>query len=279
MADKNHPFATKLLHHHGFITRSDVTSQFIGHDRHVDIGRADIFASRMGRAVSIEVKYGKMSWRHAPKWDSKAKKWRSGWHYKQREWGAMSMESPFCTPYYVFLTMGENPASWNPEKYNPRKSWLIPFIALWKAVHAIEQADMLSMPYKVKKGIRRVYQDNQWSASDLFSEYELQWNKQDSLIRPEWFFDTAGKPYGGFWTVPEDHEFYKRFIAVNSDYNQPECLDLTEVKNAIRESIPSTTKNTKRPAKAKRSRGRSSRRQGKTWDKHGKRVSRSSSAT
>lgn len=262
MADKNHGFATSLLHHHGFLTRSDVTSRFIGHDRAGDIGRADIFSSRMSRAVNIEVKYGTSSWRCAPKWNGKKKKWEGGWNYRQREWAVMSMQPPFCTPYYIFLTMGENPPNWNPDKYVPRRSWLIPFMPFWEAVHAIEQAGMLSMPYAIKKGIRRIYQENNWAACELFAKYELQWNKQDGLIRPKWFFDTAGKPYGGFWTVPETHVFYEEFIADNPS-QPPACRDLNEVRDVIRKSIPNTESVSEGNPKTKRRRGRSRRRKTK----------------
>lgn len=256
MADKNAGWATQMLHHHGFLTRSDVTSRFIGHDTKQDIGRADIFASKQGRAVNIEVKYGTKSWRHHPKWDKKTQKWTQGWHYKQREWAAMSMCPPFETPYWIFLTMGEDPASWNPEKYIPRKSWLIPFAVVWKAVHQIEQAGKLSMPYNLRKGTLRIYQDNGWSASDLFAKYELTWNKKDTLVRPEWFEKTAGQPYGGFWTIPQGHDFYQQFVASQpqTKFDQTNTELLQSMRRTILSCIPDPPKQNKPPRRKKQKR-------------------------
>ena len=145
MADKNASFCVKMLHHHGLLTRTDVTSRFVGHSTHRDIGRADIFCSHRGRAVGVEVKYGTTSWRHHPRWDKKAQEWQSGWTFRQREWGVMSQEHPFCTPYYVFLTMGEHSPQWNPEKYNPRKSWLVPYRAMFDAVNSIETICLIDL--------------------------------------------------------------------------------------------------------------------------------------
>lgn len=235
MADKNHNSAIQMLHHHGFLTRSDITSEFVGHDIAQDIGRSDIVATRMGVTVNVEVKQGGTSWRHHPKFEKG--KWRTGWTFKQRLWAAMSMGNPFCVPYYIFLTMGKDPASWHPDKYIPRKSWLIPFITAYNAISAIEGAGMMSMPYNLKKGSRRVYSDNGWAACELFEPYELQWNKQNSLIRPDWFWETAGRPYGGFWTVPENHEFYRAYIADDKKYDV-ECANYVEIADRIRSSIP-----------------------------------------
>lgn len=233
MADLNHSDSIKTLHHHGFITRSDITSALItGWDNTLtDKGRADIMASRMGRTVYIEVKNGRDNFD------------LTDWREEQRNWARYVEMEPFCTPYWLFLTIGINPASWNPDKYLPKRSWLIPRLTLLDIDAKVRQYQN-RLVYKAKKGMRKEIQAQKLDALTLLAEYELHWNKQNTLEKPPWldYWSYLGiqqktedklekiknqmQPkqqknhpimYGGLWTIPDSHSFHKNFIAKNCD--------------------------------------------------------------
>lgn len=206
--DKNAPFCVRMLHHHGFITRSDITAKFAGISGD-NIGRADIFASRMGNAVFIEVKRGINGFM------------LSNWRNNQREWAEMVSKAPFLTPYYMFLTLGKHPPTYNTKSYLPKRSWLIPYKEMIKICDLIEPIQK-TLPMRLKKGMKKALRENKYDAINLLKSFELKWNGSEALMRPAWFFENANKPYGSFWTVPEEHIFYRRFIentTENTDLN------------------------------------------------------------
>jgi hypothetical protein len=205
MADKNHHFAIKMLHHHGFITRSDVTSQFVGWDMLDDIGRADIFCARMGKAVNIEVKRGVAGFN------------LDEWREEQRYWAYWTSLPPFQIPYYLYLTIGKHPAHYNADNYMPRRSWLIPREDILRIIETV-QTYQKTLPYKVAKGMKREVQQDNIDAITLLADYELVWQANGTLKKPSWHFSKEGDSYGGFWVLPKTHIFYQ-------DYNLDEKFD------------------------------------------------------
>lgn len=193
-----------MLHHYGFTTRSDVTSQFVGWDTIDDIGRADIFASRMNKPVFIEVKRGTDAFD------------LTSWRVPQRLWGQWVQSPPFKTPYWIFLTIGMHPPNYNPEKYKPRRSWLVPYddmLDVESQVIGIQNR----LVYQAGKGMRTEIQEQNLDAVTLLAEWELDWNGGSDLIKPSWAkslkeMDTVVH-YGGFWTIPEKHPFYAKFLS------------------------------------------------------------------
>lgn len=202
LADLNASYAIKMLHYHGFITRTDVTSRFVGWDKIGDIGRCDVFAARMGKAVSIEIKNGKTSFQ------------LDHLREPQREWAEWTMKEPYCVEYYIYLTIGKNPPNWSPGKYIPKVSWLIPYqsyLEVEEKVNAIQK----SIPYRAGKGMRKEIQENKLDALTLYKPWELVWKPNNSLIKPEWLTkEETGitNKYGGFWIIPDTHIFYKKYI-------------------------------------------------------------------
>lgn len=229
MADNNHPFAVKALRHHGFLTRSDPTIPYLPVS-----GRADIIALRNGKAVHVEVKNGYRSFIiNAEEHDSQ------GWKPNQRKWAKFSQMSPFRIPYWIFLTMGSDPANYNSQKYNPKISWLIPYSCLEDTRLEIKDIQK-SIPYKDYKGIKLALRDAKIWAIERFKQYSMEWAPANTLKKPIWtdyatmldnYSDNNDLTerkilllesgynenimYGGFWIIPGDHEFYQLYIADN----------------------------------------------------------------
>lgn len=232
MADKNAHFAISMLHYYGFSTRTDVTSEFAGISGS-DIGRADVFAARMGKAVHVEIKRGIETFN------------LEDWRINQRQWGAWTSAPPFCVPYYLFLTLGKHPANYNERSYMPKKTWLVPLHAMLE-VAARVQAVQKSMVYKLRPKMKKALQQGQLDAITLLKEYELSWVSNTQIVKPDWMSD-SGSPYGGFWIVPSDHEFYKRYIdpAANGILFLPSADELAKIKSLVPEYV------SKRETKAK----------------------------
>lgn len=201
MADKNHRYAILALHHHGFLTRSDVTSRFIGHDKKDDIGRADIIAIRSGRSVAVEVKYDTDRFQF------------DNLRAPQRKWAEMCLKYPYEVPYWIYLTLGQHPPHFNNQRYKPRISWLFPYNVLLEIEKEIT-VHQKSMVYKISKGMNKQIQEKNLDAISLLEDYELTWYGKNKVIRPDWLKNDENKKsdYGGFWTIPEYHPFYKKFI-------------------------------------------------------------------
>lgn len=205
MADANHSDATLTLHYHGFIVRSDPTSKFLVEEP----GRADIHAVRGGRAVAIEVKDGKRSGDNAG-FDM------SEWRENQREWAELYCEAPpFSTPYWLWIRIGAHPPHYDPAKYNPKITWLIPRNEFLKAESKLKGIQNV-LPYKARPGLRKEIQENKLDAINLFSGWELTWMKKGSVIKPQWYGDSAGEEFSkGMWVIPETHPFYEMFIGTS----------------------------------------------------------------
>lgn len=212
MSDLNAKYIPKLLTYHGFLYRTDFTAKFALQNEE-NFGRADTFAARNGKAVNIEAKQGSTGFM------------MTNWRENQREWGRWSSGYPFNIPYFVFLTLGVHPATYNPEKYLPKKTWLLPFNVMIDAEQKIIDYQK-TLPMRAGKGMNKAIQEKKLDAITLFSKYELVWASQNTLIKPEWMLrieqlEEAGKTqhvieksklYGGFWVVPKSHMFYDMFI-------------------------------------------------------------------
>lgn len=207
MADLNAKYATKFLHYHGFITRTDVTSRFIGHDKADDIGRADIFAGKGGRALNLEIKQAESSFN------------LDNLRQNQHDYAVWSMGFPFEIPYWLYFTMGKHPAHYNPAKYSPKMSWVLPY-HIWKQADDAVRPHQKSLVFKAKKGMNKAIQALKLDAVTLFKGYELTWAENNSLIKPVWMqtleerqLEDLGETikYGGFWIAPPDHPFYNEY--------------------------------------------------------------------
>jgi hypothetical protein len=234
--DKNHHFATKMLRYHGFITRSDVTSQFVGWDAKKDIGRSDIFAARNWMPINVEVKQGVTGFL-MPDWTD-----------KQRNWGLVTSEYPFCIPYYVFLTLGNQPVDLTEgENIFPRRSWLIP-LEKFLSVDQIVNQYQKTLVYRVGKRSKVKMREANVDAVTMLKDYELSWAKSNTLPVPFWMLykldisdleddliieKLKHKRTGGFWIIPESHEVYKKF---GLQPIVPADADLDKVKAILKRS-------------------------------------------
>lgn len=203
MADKNHNFAIRCLHHAGFLTRSDMTSKFVGWDKKGDIGRADIFAGKNGKAINVEVKRGNERFQF------------DDWREPQRNWASYTESDPYNIPYWLFFTLGTDPPNWSDEKYLPRRSWLMPYQIFLEAEQIISPYQK-SIVYRVKKGMNKKIQDNNYDAITLFKLYELKWAGSNSLLRPHWLGESLQTTYGGFWYVQNNHPLTRLFDIIEN---------------------------------------------------------------
>lgn len=197
-----------MLHYHGFLTRSDITSKYVGWDKTSDVGRSDVFAARNGLAVNIEAKWGRAGFN------------LNDWREPQRRWAQYTQMPPFNIPYYIYLTIGSDPPHYDSNKYMPRKTWLVPYDTMIEVDRRVQNIQA-TLVYEATKGMKREIQDGQVDAVTLLKDYELVWAPNDSLTKPL-YVDYEGylegrepimeQRYGGFWIVPQTHEFYKKFI-------------------------------------------------------------------
>ena len=170
-----------------------------------DSGRADLIVAKYSKAVSVEVKRGTDSFNLA------------GWRDNQRAWAIKTTKMPYEVPYWVYLTLGKDAPNRDSERYSPARSWLIPLSMLEKCLVEISPHQG-SIPYRIKKGGRKITRENQWDAIHLFQRYELDWASAHDLVKPTTIQTDKEKEsgleitYGGFWIIPEKHDFYKEYI-------------------------------------------------------------------
>ncbi len=213
--DKNQHYAVSMFKHHGFLTRTDPTTALPQWNTASDSGRADIVLVKNGKGVHVEVKRGTDSFN------------LGGWRDNQRAWALRSTQPPFSTPYWLYLTLGTDPASYRDDAYRPKRSWLIPLSVLERCIVEISPHQS-SIPYRLTKGSRKVMRDNRWDAITLFEHYELEWCGERQLIRPPWVSPPTPKKnakpktkpvnendlklYGGFWVLPRTHPFFIEYV-------------------------------------------------------------------
>lgn len=193
MADRNAKSGIWSLHQWGVGTRTDPTNPYGGNDG--EAGRADVMCYIRGLSVAVEFKAGKAGFDFAH------------WRANQREWAKRWCVGVFGTDYYIFLTVGSHPSNYNPEKYSPKRSWLVPMSAFLFTESAFENKQrkagvvvpQRTIPYRATKGYSRVLQENKLDAVTMFRAYELPWTK-----------GSDGKP--GYWSCPKLHPFYVRYL-------------------------------------------------------------------
>lgn len=206
MRDKNHEFAIKMLHHLGYITRSDIAQEFIG------FGRSDILGVRGGKAVAVEAKQSAERLVLVSNENEE-----EGWRYNQQRWAVMAESEPYCLPYWLFITMGKDPVNKDRDKMSPKRSWLVPLSKMLETREALEPYQK-SIPYRLSKRSKEKLREIGMEAISYWKDYELVWQKSNSLEKPYWMLNgleqiagegSAVKRYGGFWIPDPNHPFLK----------------------------------------------------------------------
>jgi hypothetical protein len=226
--DKNQPFCVKMFHYYGYQIRSDPTLKRVGHNTKKDVGRADLVITRKGKGIYVECKRADTSFAF------------SQWTQKQRKWAEIVESPTYGMEYYLYLTIGVDRPNSNIDKFIPKTTWLIPRRDYLDAEALIVKYGVGNMLLKVHKNTKKEVKDEDLTAYRLLAPYQLQWNKAKSLDKPEHFklwkeylmidkdqkpSDTPDMPdidvimndsenvkYGGFWTIPESHIFYKKHL-------------------------------------------------------------------
>lgn len=201
MADRVASEAVRTLHGYGFATRTDPTTQLATVE---SPGRADVMAAKGGRAVFIEIKNGRDSFPFGNLRDN------------QREWAERyCLPSPYSNPYWIWLSLGGDPPHRNPEKYKPRKTWLLPY-DVFLDIEATVKPIQMSLVYRCAPGMKREIQDRKLDAINLLSGWELTWEGNST------------------WGIPDSHPFNTLFIGTT-----PLVLNwrLTDVREETRNVV------------------------------------------
>ena len=188
MADLHSGEVSRSLHKWGFGVRADPTVNWTQQGKgDFTPGRADLMVVKNGYGCYIEIKSGKTGFLFS--------------HYEphQRQWAeTYALPIPYQTPVWIWLFLGTDPPNRNPERYVPRKAWLVPYFAFLEVEQMIAPYQA-TLPYRVKKGLRKELQEGSLDACTLFRDYELQWNG------------------GGVWMCPESHLF-RQVYSVPPDF-------------------------------------------------------------
>lgn len=163
MADKRAGECWSFWRGHDWYVRADETSRFA---TGIETGRADGVCSKPHRTVFVEVKNGETSWN------------LTRWTPQQREWSQQAVAKGFNA--MIWLSVGKHPTDYDPSKYMPRMTYLIPFSVALEVANNAESLGMKSLPYKAPKSKK-----NKPSCMDFF-QYRLAWES-------------------GKWIVPETH--------------------------------------------------------------------------
>lgn len=196
MADRSQDTATNTLRAWGFWTfkAADALKVVYGSRRQLkkpaQPGRADVIAGWNGQLIFVEVKDGKKSFSFAR------------WEDHQRRWAA-AVERVCRLPYWLFLVMGTDNPNYNPEKYTPKRAWLLPGRTML-AVERLLMPYQASIPYRAGKGYSKVLQERELDAVHLLHKYELPWGK-------------------GRYDLPQTHPFFTAF--------QPPLKDVRDTWN------------------------------------------------
>ena len=198
MADKFASEAVRSLHKYKFGVRADLTERFA---TGAEPGRADLMIVRGGFGGYIEIKGGRASF--------DLREYRQN----QRQWAYQHAITESATPVWIWFYLGEDAPNRNPDKYNPRKTWLFP------AEHLLYVESRLAgiqntLPYLAKKGMKREVQAQNLDAITLLAGYELLW---------------AG---GGIWDIPTSHPFYASYIEAQPIFDLTGAANLFEQHTA-----------------------------------------------
>lgn len=185
MADKAAPEAKKSLRFIGGDARDDKTRK---NESGEDPGRSDLTFIIAGMGCFIEVKNGEDGW------TTRSSDPRKFWTRQQREWARLKVTAERPTPVWMWISVGPDQPHYNPLKFMPRKTWLVPYQDVIKVVEMMEVNGHSTLPYRVKKRTRTFFKERNLSCETAFAGYELKW---------------CGNR---IWSIPEDHKFYREYI-------------------------------------------------------------------
>lgn len=184
--DKCQPQAKRSLRRFvGADVRADLTTRFATAE---DPGRSDITFIYKRRGTYIECKDGGVIW------SFKSTDPTRGWTAQQRRWAKDKISHG--SDVWLWLRIGTHPANYDPRKFKPMRTYLIPAQV---ALSAVEQAEALgskSIPYRAYKGMSIALRECGLNCEALFSKYALMWLGSDENA----------------WGIPEDHPFYEGYI-------------------------------------------------------------------
>ena len=126
-------------------------------------GGADKLALKDGMGLAIEIKNGYSHFKF------------NDWRPNQREW-AEWCEEDRGVPYYIWLLLGKDQPHWNEDKFNPRKSWLIPRLEFLR-IEALVQPIQNTLVFRAGKGMNKKIQEEKLDAINLLADFELEWDK------------------------------------------------------------------------------------------------------
>ena len=116
------------------------------------------------------------------------------WRPNQREWAfTYALSKPYETAYWIWLQLGINSPNWDKDKYQTKRTWLIPADVMLRAERLLSPIQN-TLPYRARKGMRIEIQALSLDAITLLSEWELTWNG------------------GGTWALPESHVFRQMYL-------------------------------------------------------------------
>ena len=158
--DKNQTECSNMFHRMGWATRPNPPRPIApGKWAVPDDGSPDLVVQRWANGAHIEVKNGDTSFAF------------SEWRENQRTWANKYGDQHNL---WFFLGLGTDPPNYNPEKYNPRGSFLFP----WWVMLICEQMLLpyqKSLPYRAK-GSLIVIQEQRLYAEYLLKNYRLVWS-------------------------------------------------------------------------------------------------------
>lgn len=178
MADKYQAEVVKSLHSLHFGVRADITERFATGD---EPGRADLMVVMGGLGCYIENKTGSAAFDF------------SQWRDNQRQWW-QEVCVPTKTPYFLCIFIGDNPPNYDPEKYRPRRAFLV-LAEAWLEVEAQLKPYQNSLPYRAGKGYKTELQEQGLDAEHLLTPWALRWQG------------------GGLWGIPQSHLFHRLFLS------------------------------------------------------------------
>ncbi len=163
-----------------------------------DPGRADVWAYRAGKAVMVEVKFGAENFMF------------DQWSEGQRSWARdYCLAEPYNTEYWIWLTIGQNPPHWSPDKYMPKRTWLVHYHDMLY-IESLLAPYQATLPYLARKHMRIEVQEQKLDAVHLLKRLEIYWGGS------------------GQWHIPVSHPFRQMYIDIPQPAMYTSILPLPE---------------------------------------------------
>ena len=176
--DRHAGEVVRSLHRQGWIVYKDAIDFVLSQRRAMGEigeggnGRADLVALKDGMGIAVEIKNGKGTFN------------LDMWSRDQRDYAVHCEECG--VPYSIWLILGKDKPNLNPEKYEPRKAWLVPHRDFRRIELLVRQVQK-TLIYRIKKGVRLELREKNLDAVTLLAPFELQWD-------------------GGIWRIPGGNE-------------------------------------------------------------------------